>query len=132
MLLLFLYFSLLFLYFCTTFSSIGTSTKKSTDINTISSTSRAKSRGLELGYSHKHYKDDPKFCSCFLENKAQAQFVFIERFRERLFDLRTVTGEWPLRPIPAPRIQCILISFLEAICTLIQQSQNTYKGNKEV
>ena len=36
-------------YFCTTFSSIGTSTKKSTDINTIFSTSRAKSRGLELG-----------------------------------------------------------------------------------
>ena len=51
-LLLFLYFSLLFLYFCTTFSSIGTSTKKSKDINTIS-TSRAKSRGLELGYSNK-------------------------------------------------------------------------------
>ena len=49
-LLLFLYFSLLFLYFCTTFLSIGPSTKKSTEVYTPFSTSREKSRGLELGF----------------------------------------------------------------------------------
>ena len=51
-LLLFLYFSLLFLYHCTTFLSIGLgrSTKKSTEVYTPFSTSREKSRGLELGY----------------------------------------------------------------------------------